>query len=129
MSDYRIKDSTLISIADAVREKSKTTDGIAISDIAETISTLPEPDQINNAQVVTAVAEDKIQIGDTVYTIGDGVKNIEDKFHYSALSSYVQSAVLSPDGKTLVLGGWFSDFAQAYSVNGTTITYISDILY
>lgn len=39
----------------------------------------------------------------------------------------VYCAAYSPDGKYLVLGGDFTGHASLFSVNGTSITYISDI--
>ena len=45
----------------------------------------------------------------------------------TALSSHVNAATFSPDGSLLVLGGSFEGRAKAYTVSGTTITYISDL--
>lgn len=44
-----------------------------------------------------------------------------------ALDDDVNCAAFSPDGKTLVLGGYFEGKASIYSVNGTSVTYDSDI--
>ena len=83
-------------------------------------------DKINSATDVKVIAADKISIGNTVYTI-NGVHDIEDKFHLSSLNAPVYTAVFSPDGKTLVLGGQFTGYAKVYSVSGTTVTYVKDI--
>lgn len=45
----------------------------------------------------------------------------------TALNGYVETAVFSPDGSLLVLGGAFDGRAKAYSVNGTTIAYSGKI--
>jgi WD40 repeat protein len=72
----------------------------------------------------TFVAKDKLKIGDIVYTI-DG--DIDVPFYTGSLSSSVFTAVFSPDGATLILGGNFTGYAKRYTVSGTTITYTNDI--
>jgi WD40 repeat protein len=66
-----------------------------------------------------------------VYSVnGNTITYINDIYadgNNTALSSSVYSAAFSPDGKTLILGGSFTGKAKVYSVNGTTITYVSDI--
>ena len=76
--------------------------------------------KIDNARDVEVVAADRIRIGDTVYTVE------KDAMDWGA-SRRARTAAFSPDGKMLVLGGEFAGYAKAYSVSGTTITYISDI--
>ncbi len=44
-----------------------------------------------------------------------------------ALDSQVNAAVFSPDGKLLVLGGSFTGNAKAYTVEGTSLTYLFDL--
>ena len=55
------------------------------------------------------------------------ISNIYSNNGTASLSAYVNSVSFSPDGKVLVLGGRLAGNAKAYSVNGNTITYVSDI--
>jgi WD40 repeat protein len=45
----------------------------------------------------------------------------------TALNSTVYASTFSPDGNTLILGGFFGGKAKVYSVSGAKIIYISDI--
>ena len=45
----------------------------------------------------------------------------------TVLDSWVNSITFSPDGKLLVVGGYFTGKAKVYSVEDTAVTYISDI--
>ena len=80
---------------------------------------------------VTSKAKDQIQIGDIVYTVFvDTMSYVSDIYANSGttvLSSNVNTAVFSPDGSKLILGGQFTGRAKLYTVSGTTITYVSDI--
>ena len=137
MATYRIQDTTLTGIADAIRAKTDKTEQINVSNMAEEISAIETEEQINNAQIVTAISEDQIQIGDTVYTINGKVESndflntvpyhLEAEELIPSLSSYSYAATFSPDGKILILGGAFTGKAKIYSVNNTTLTYVSDI--
>lgn len=82
--------------------------------------------QINNGRDVSVVARDKIQIGDTVYTVENSGGIFADG-GTTELFGTVLTAAFSPDGSTLVLGGIFAGCAKVYSVSGTSITYVSDI--
>ena len=83
-------------------------------------------DKIINAQEVTVLAGDQIQIGDTVYTV-ENTGAIYGDAAGTLLSSSVFTCAFSPDGGTLVLGGTFSGYAKVYSVSGTKITFVSDL--
>lgn len=61
--------------------------------------------------------------GTTLTEVGDLYADAEG----TALNNVVHSAAFSPDGSLLVLGGTLSGRAKVYSVDGTSITYLSDI--
>ena len=84
-------------------------------------------EKITNAQDIEVVAADQIRIGDTVYVVDHAPQDLYADGGTTVLSSGVNTAAFSPDGKTLILGGDFSGRAKVYSVSGTTITYVRDI--
>ena len=124
MAQYLIEDTELTAIADKLREKSGKTGEIKGSDFVSEIDNL---EKINNSEIIKAIAQDKIQIGDTVYTIDKSPYDLETDWYIAPLNNNVGSATFSPDGKLLILGGEFTGYAKIYSVEGTTITYINDI--
>ncbi len=66
-----------------------------------------------------------------VYSVNDTtityVSDIYADNNNTAFNHGIESIAFSPDGNTLILGGFFTGYAKVYSVNGTTITYVSDI--
>jgi WD40 repeat protein len=61
--------------------------------------------------------------GTTVTFVSDIYANVGT----TALSSTVHSAIFSPNGNSLVLGGGFTGRAKIYTVSGTTVTFVNDI--
>lgn len=84
-------------------------------------------DKINNSQKITAVAADKITIGDTVYTIGQAPQNLETDPYKPLLDNDIKTIAISPNGKLLAIGGYFTNYAKLYSIDGTTITFLQNI--
>lgn len=68
-----------------------------------------------------------------VYSVSADNNSINVQYQYdlqrngAALDDDVNTASFSPDGKILVLGGYFEGKACVYSVNGTSVVYVSDI--
>lgn len=61
--------------------------------------------------------------GTTLTEVGDLYADAEG----TALDNSVYAVAFSPDGSLLVLGGTLSGRVKVYSVDGTSITYLSDI--
>lgn len=82
--------------------------------------------KLNQAEQVEVVAQDRIKVGDTIYTI-QGTEGILHPVYYSKLQGILYCAAFSPDGGTLVLGGNFTGYGKVYAVGGTSIRYVSDL--
>ena len=117
--------------AETARDQAQEIAGGDFATKAELTQGLSTKQDLITGTEVTVLAKDTIKIGDIVYTIkGDTLEYNNDIYSdngTTALSSNVYSVSFSPDGNTLVLGGWFTGYAKVYSVSGNTITYISDI--
>lgn len=79
---------------------------------------------------ITVVAQDKIKIGNIVYTVKGGLSASGVPVHIDGISTFsgsVTAAAISPDKTLLVLGGTFQGRIKIYSINGKELVYISDL--
>ncbi|WP_251447013.1 WD40 repeat domain-containing protein [Vermiculatibacterium agrestimuris] len=92
------------------------------------VRAIPGRDQINLAREVQVIAANKIQVGDTVYTIsGDYAPYLRGGEDGALLSGTVCGAAFSPNGQILVVAGSFQGKVKVYAVDGTKLTYSGDI--
>jgi WD40 repeat protein len=112
---------TTITFTTNIFASTKTT---ALNDIVNTAAFSPNGNTLVLGGAFTGFAK--------VYKVsGNIITYISDIFANTAgttpLNGSVNTAVFSPNGNTLVLGGAFTGRAKSYTVSGTTITFTSDI--
>ena len=116
---YSIQGTTVTYVSDIYADNSNT----ALNGSIKSASFSPDGKTLVLVGNFTGKAKVYSVNGTTITYVNDIYADNND----NALNSTISSVDLSPDGKTLVLGGCFTGRAKIYSVNGTTITYVSNI--
>ncbi len=116
---YSVEADILTYISDIYADNVTT----ALSNIVNCAKFSPD----GNSLVLGGVFTGRAKIYSVVGTTVTFVSNIFANTGTTLLSSTANTVAFSPNGNSLVLGGAFTGRAKIYSVDGTTITFVSDI--